>query len=144
MKCKRDGCENPAIPYSGRGRVPLYCSKKCGQIARRKDSEAERLYKLRNKYGLTVEQLDELLESQDGKCAICGVSGPDAARWNNLVVDHDHTCCPGKKTCGKCVRGLLCSNCNCAIGLLGDNPETLMSAVAYLLTANTERKISND
>jgi hypothetical protein len=49
-----------------------------------------------------------MLISQDGVCAMCGrgnYPGP-------LFIDHDHVCCNKKWTCGKCVRGLLCSHCN--------------------------------
>jgi hypothetical protein len=47
-------------------------------------------------------------------------------------VDHDHTCCPGKKSCGKCIRGFLCRACNSFIGLAKDNITTLENAVKYL------------
>lgn len=54
----------------------------------------------------------EMLESQNGTCAVCGIQ-PSGRR---LSVDHDHVCCPGKKSCGECVRGLLCTACNFAVG----------------------------
>lgn len=56
----------------------------------------------------------------------------ETARLQNFVVDHDHTCCPGKRSCGRCVRGLLCNRCNRALGQFGDDIETLRRAVAYL------------
>lgn len=78
---------------------------------------------IRYYYGLTPEQFDAMLEAQGGGCAICGHSD------RSLEVDHDHTCCPGKKTCGKCVRGILCRRCNRGLGCL----ETVIDAtVAYL------------
>jgi hypothetical protein len=49
-----------------------------------------------------------------------------------LAVDHNHGCCPGEKSCGKCVRGLLCDNCNQAIGKFRDDPELLLKAAEYL------------
>lgn len=29
-----------------------------------------------------------------------------------LVTDHDHECCPGARSCGVCVRGIVCYDCN--------------------------------
>lgn len=74
---------------------------------------------LRRKYGITLEQYNELLARQGGVCAICG--GEDQKR---LAVDHDH------KT-GK-VRGLLCARCNPAIGFLLDKVETAHKLILYL------------
>lgn len=83
------------------------------------------------KYGLTPEKFKELLSAQNNSCALCqrgGIAGRD------LCVDHDHECCPGNRSCGKCVRGLLCAPCNTGIGQLGDNPQRLRDAADYLDT----------
>lgn len=59
-----------------------------------------------------------MLTAQDGVCGFCGK--PETTVQNGkivaLAVDHDHSCCPGKQSCGRCVRGLLCHLCNLAIG----------------------------
>jgi hypothetical protein len=81
---------------------------------------------LRNKFGMTVEQYNEILDKQEGKCAICG-STPDNL-GKRLAVDHDHV--SGKK------RGLLCTTCNVVLGLFKDNVARFVSAVEYL--QNTE------
>jgi hypothetical protein len=88
----------------------------------------EQTLKMRmEKFGITAERYQHMLESQGGACAICRKS------FHSYSIDHDHRCCPEKGTsCGKCVRGLLCSNCNLAIGMLGDDPERLITAAAYL------------
>lgn len=83
-----------------------------------------------SKYGLTVDQLKLLYVSQQGMCAICG--GQPLGSHRYLSVDHDHSCCPGVKSCGLCVRGLLCSKCNQGIGSLEDSPERLRKAADYL------------
>lgn len=70
---------------------------------------------LRHYYGVTLEWFNEQLERQGGCCAICGIPAVDLQR--RLVVDHDHDCCPGSRSCGRCVRELLCSNCNRTLGL---------------------------
>lgn len=68
---------------------------------------------LRQKYGLSLEDYWAKLDEQGGVCAICKGVPPSVASGKALFhVDHDHGCCPGKKTCGRCVRGLVCWGCN--------------------------------
>lgn len=88
------------------------------------------------KYGLSPEMYDKMLAEQGGVCAICKTS---CATGKRLAVDHDHSCCPGKKTCGKCVRGLLCTRCNTALGSFKDDVELLARATNYLRTNNGNR-----
>lgn len=98
--------------------------------------------RLMRRYGLTVEQHDALLKKQGGVCAIC--RQPDTEKKGNLVVDHDHQCCPKKdRSCGKCVRGLLCHKCNQAIGCLSDDVPTILRAADYLAAAR-EGKVDKD
>lgn len=89
---------------------------------------------LYGKYRLSLERYQELLEAQDGRCAICGVASPGDIRIDRFHVDHDHSCCPGKESCGKCVRGLLCRACNTALGNFRDDPNVLLGALTYLLS----------
>jgi hypothetical protein len=80
-------------------------------------------------YKISDERVAELLAAQDG-CAICHTWVPGGVGgWH---VDHDHACCPGDKSCGKCVRGILCNKHNLAIGMFGDNVTHLQAAVIYL------------
>ena len=69
----------------------------------------------------------ELVKIQESKCALCG-----KIPTKRLYVDHDHNCCPGKRSCGKCIRGLLCKKCNSGIGYLGDTLDGVLKAVNYL------------
>lgn len=81
-------------------------------------------------YGLTPEQYDLMLAGQAGGCAICGETCSSGRR---LAVDHDHACCPDPaKSCGKCIRGLLCGSCNQGVGKFRDNPGRLRAAADYL------------
>lgn len=79
-------------------------------------------------YGLTAACYASLLEKQDGVCAVCGAL-PDGRA---LAIDHDHNCCPGRWSCGQCIRGLLCSACNTGLGVFRDNPTFLRRAANYL------------
>jgi hypothetical protein len=65
-----------------------------------------------HKYKMTVEQWTALAENG---CNICGAATGTASD-RHLHVDHDHACCPGKTSCGECVRGIVCNSCNTAIG----------------------------
>lgn len=75
-------------------------------------------YRIR-KYGLTATEYVELLVKQDFRCAICR-----KPQHKTFCVDHD-------KDTGE-VRGLLCGNCNRAIGYLHHDTESLRRAIAYL------------
>jgi hypothetical protein len=92
--------------------------------------KSHRDYHIR-RYGITAEQFDQILERQGG-CAICGTTevGEGSRGWH---VDHDHACCPTKaRSCGACVRGILCADCNNAIGFMQDDPRRLRAAAEYL------------
>ena len=65
-------------------------------------------------YGLTQAQFDLLLDAQVYSCGMCY---QPFAEGQLIHVDHDHACCNEKlRSCGKCVRGLLCITCNIALG----------------------------
>jgi hypothetical protein len=80
-------------------------------------------------YNITAEQYWFIYESQGGVCAICR-RATGAARA--LSVDHDHACCDGPKSCGSCVRSLLCKRCNMFLGHLRDDPEMFERILMYL------------
>jgi hypothetical protein len=78
---------------------------------------------LRHKFNITYAQYMTVFIEQDGVCAIC--KQPETVKKNSdkivaLAVDHNHACCPGTRSCGKtgCVRRLLCTLCNHAIGVI--------------------------
>jgi hypothetical protein len=82
------------------------------------------------KFHLTPDQYDEMFKRQNGVCAIC--EKPCKTR-RRLAIDHDHSCCPRRdRSCGRCVRGLLCADCNNGLGRFGDDPELLRVAADYL------------
>lgn len=74
---------------------------------------------------------DRLLKEQGGKCKTC--PNTEADTYNGkLCIDHDHNCCPSGKYCDDCIRGLLCTGCNFAIGFAGDDIGTLENLIEYL------------
>lgn len=78
---------------------------------------------LKKDYGISLEEYENILESQGGVCAIC--SGDEISNRNRfLCIDHCHD--------SNKIRGILCNRCNRAIGLFKDNPEILMKATKYL------------
>lgn len=83
------------------------------------------------RYGLTVDRYEAMLASQQHRCAVCGTDEP-GGMYKNWHIDHDHSCCPGNGSCGQCVRGLLCNNCNLAAGYLRDDPARAKSLAEYL------------
>lgn len=89
-------------------------------------------------YRLRPEDWNRIWQAQGEGCGICGCSETESIAKDRfgLVVDHDHSCCPGAKSCGKCVRGILCKPCNTGIGYFKDAPERLEEAARYLRTAS--------
>lgn len=61
------------------------------------------------RYNISRATFLALLESQGGVCAVCTV---EVSPITSYHVDHDHSCCPYGASCGECIRGLLCGNCN--------------------------------
>ncbi len=77
--------------------------------------------RLVRKYGITTDQLNEMLVKQHHKCALCGE--PFVGQRYVFFVDHDHR--TGE------VRGILHSKCNGMLGVV-ENPEFMKKATAYL------------
>lgn len=123
-KCR--ACEKDFTPESP---CNLYCSPRCA-------IEGKTTAYLKRNYGITFKDYLSLLDKQKGLCAICNGVGFKMADYHNLqlVVDHCHD--TGK------VRGLLCHNCNRALGLLQDSTTALESAIKYLEGATTISKES--
>jgi len=117
-KTYKDGhinkCKNCVYEYDKKYRADNYDRKRC--------------VKLQNRYGITLEQYDQMFDEQSGVCAICGnaedVTDPRSGAVLRLSVDHNHE--TGK------VRGLLCQRCNKGLGLFKDNTNSLLDAIKYL------------
>ncbi len=94
-------------------------------------------YNLLYNYNITIDDYIALLAKQDGHCATCPAIEPTTGRTRRFHVDHDHSCCPIGRSCGKCIRGLLCTTCNLTLGALQDNAATLQRMIDYLASGGT-------
>ena len=80
--------------------------------------------KLKSKYGLSIEEVENIIKKQNGRCPICNRKARSKNNFTTLSVDHDHN--TGK------VRGLICNRCNVCMGLVKDDPVLLRKAADYL------------
>lgn len=98
-------------------------------IAPSRQKEYYRNVHLKRTYSMTLDEYNKMLSDQGGVCKICGQLNQND--WS-LYVDHDHSCCLGAMSCGKCTRGLLCRKCNTGLANFQDDPELLLRAAAYI------------
>lgn len=130
--CKECMVEKPTTDFYKRdgGRFFMSYCKTCWSVIRKQyriKIKAKGHWKkshIKWKYGLTLEQLEELLENQEFKCKICGIEFDNTIKSSSMCIDHDH------KT--NVVRGLLCNSCNIGLGMFKDSPAILKSAVDYI------------
>lgn len=113
-----------AAPYPGPRCWSHHQAITRGRSAARKAAYVEKTY------SITEDQYQALYRAQGGTCAICQRA---TGRTKRLAVDHDHACCDGPVSCGRCVRGLLCKKCNRdVLGHLRDDPAALVRGAEYL------------
>ena len=116
--CTACGIEKPFSDFYKRGSGHQSKCKDCQRELRRKYYKPHS--KIKYQLGLSWDQVQEITSS--GKCEACGST-------NRLCIDHDHQTNEA--------RGLLCHNCNTALGLVGDNLETLSNLISYVQRSNT-------
>ncbi|OXM65385.1 endonuclease VII domain-containing protein [Amycolatopsis vastitatis] len=90
---------------------------------------SSRARRLKHTYNITESTWDQILADQGHQCALCGTDSPGSKGW---MVDHDHTCCRGIRSCGACIRGILCGHCNSGLGHFRDSPDRLRKAIDYM------------
>lgn len=113
----------------GNGPQKFYCVE-CTKLLEQYEELVPTHTSLLYFYKLTPVGYIKLLLKQGFSCAICDST-------NKLVVDHDHSCCPGRESCGKCVRGLVCYNCNIFLGRYDIDPKITQRAEAYVAEYKT-------
>ena len=116
--------KNKVYREKNKERLKAYREKNKEKIRAYTKKYKEKHYanQLKRLYGIGLHEYNLMLTEQKGKCACCGIHRNELTR--NFAVDHDHDT--------GLIRGLLCGNCNTAIGKLGDNIEGLMRALNYL------------
>lgn len=133
-------CEKEGLPLTRKAtksgpRSPALCASH--RRERRKGaSEARHATHILQTYKMTEEEYQALYEAQGGRCALCQWA---TGKTRRLSVDHDHACCPGKTSCGECVRGLLCRPCNTLLGRARDAIEFFQRAIEYLTNPPAQR-----
>lgn len=114
---------------------PLSKFNKNGRGGLRSDCKlCERDLKLSYVYNMTVDEYRAILFAQGFSCAVCGEMFGES---NAPCVDHDHDCCPSRKSCGRCNRGLVCHRCNKVLGMVEDDPDLLERLTEYLHDRST-------
>lgn len=97
-----------------------------------KDANAENIiaFRVKRLYNLSLDEYRKMLSRG---CQVC-------SSFNNLCIDHDHSCCSGETTCGKCIRGVLCNKCNSAEGLLDSDPARVLKLYEYMNASLRQEK----
>ncbi|MFF0138558.1 endonuclease VII domain-containing protein [Streptomyces sp. NPDC005227] len=135
-RCTGCGEVKDFLDFHPRSDRPGTCEPRCKACkaqrskelnARPENKSRYRDLRYRRLYGVGASEVDAMLQSQQGLCAICRQEPSDSFR-----VDHDHA--SGK------VRGLLCHNCNVLLGHCSDSVEILKRAISYL-EGNTDEGI---
>jgi hypothetical protein len=124
MKFKIKKCKHCQKDFEPTAPSHLYCEESCS-----KRGLIDNYYK--NVYDVSITDVEEMLEKQGGVCAICKEPGFNMNEYVRSPLNVDH--CHETGT----VRGLLCHNCNRALGLLKDSVERLQTAIDYLKGATT-------
>lgn len=120
-KCKQEKAKDSFIKHPHtKDSLGVYCKPCRTEIRQEYIKKNPHKRHRRAKLGITLEQYNDLLTKQNGKCAICFSVDKNRA----LSVDHCHL--TGQ------IRGLLCTSCNNALGLFKDNVETIIKAASYV------------
>lgn len=124
--------EKPAAEFPGSNLKYSYC-KKCNQARNKKSAQrlhgGYRHYRLKARHGIGADEFDRMAELQDNKCLVCRERPP-------TQVDHDHE--TGE------IRGLLCLNCNAALGAFKDDVSIIYRAIDYLYANGVADGVEGD
>lgn len=144
--CKIEKDESEYWPDRRRKNGLMARCKECNKVQARKyrlstpnyEKDKYQKYKtetrerhLKRKYGISLENYNDMLKEQNNKCAICG--DDESYQFKSVFhVDHSHE--TGE------VRGLLCRGCNHMLGVVRDDPQILQNAIKYLSSRKSRQK----
>lgn len=130
-QCRKCGEAKPASFFHKHSKTKDKLSPYCKSCANARASQHYKsnpfrrwCFNVKRLYGITAIQYFMILDQQGGKCAVCGGDEIDSKRNDRMPVDHCHE--TGR------VRGILCTSCNRAIGLMKDNAAIMRKAATYL------------
>lgn len=123
-ECRRSYVRAYSLAYKDRRKELYLENREYYQRYYRDNAAACRARQLEWRYGLPPGGWDVLFAAQLGNCYLClePMSDPGQSR---LATDHDHNCCPGAPSCGRCIRGIAHGRCNQLIGMAYDDPARL-------------------
>jgi hypothetical protein len=125
------------------------CEAEIARVRRQNESPEQRTVRLarrradkKARYGpKAAAAWEERVIRRGLGCEVCGTTEGD------IGIDHDHRCGAGhpiSKGCDRCYRGILCSSCNGALGLLGESVDRMMALASYLLTQGGGERADRD
>ena len=101
------------------------CANKARNDHKNKNYTATKNAQLKWRYGISWDEYMKMMEEQNHQCAVCKKPAKVGKQgYPVLAVDHCHDT--------KTVRGLLCNECNWAVGLVLDNPNTAKELAEYI------------
>ena len=133
-KCPKCGEQKPLSDFhkdknskDGKSRLCANCATKQSKEWYRKNPNTKRNARLLREYGISLQDFDDMVANQNGKCAVCQNAFKNSV---DTCVDHNHA--TGQ------IRALLCNHCNRAIGLFKESIDSMKSAVKYLKKYNSK------
>lgn len=148
-RSRRDGLRSECL-ICDRARTVAYRAAHPGKGAQYRQASRERISaryqdnravirarKRDSQYGFPPGGWLALLERQEHRCYLCTESL--AADLSKAATDHDRSCCPGRRSCGKCVRGICHQICNSIAGYARDDPDRLETIARNLRNALAAR-----
>jgi len=118
--CKACNTEKPMSEFYSHKRDGF--QSRCKPCQRAYTKPNDRKIHLRRKFGMSLDQYNNLFRKQSGKCAIC--EAHQSSLKVSLSVDHNHNT--------GTLRGLLCTQCNFALGAMREDKDSIKAMITYL------------